>query len=160
MFHHLLREGTIRVGFEAPNREAALAELVALLPPEDLTAKQKGALLEGLLERERFGTTAVGEGLALPHCILPGISAPLAFLGISRKGIPFSSLDGNPVHLIFLVVIPEENQAREKKNQILHDASLFFRDSFWRERLKICATPEEAYEIVMREGSQYLSLAG
>ncbi len=162
MFQQLLREETIRVSFEAPNREAALAEIVALLPADNgLNPKQKGALLELLLERERFGTTAIGDGLAMPHCILPGVSSPFAFLAVSRKGILFPSLDGGLVYLVFLLVLPETgHQGREQRNRILHDASTFFRDSFWRERLKICATPEEAYEIIMREGSQYLSLAG
>ena len=160
MLPPLLREETIRIGFEAPNREAALAEMVALLPPCGLNARQKGDLLELLLERERFGTTGLGDGPALPHGIFPDLASPIAALGISRKGIAFPSLDGAPVFLLFLLVLPESQEAPEQKNLILHDAYVLFRDQFLRERLKIAETPEEVYEIILRESGSQLLVAG
>lgn len=157
MFQHLLREESIKVHLDVPNREAALAELIAILPSWGVTSKQKGSLLELLLQRERFGTTAIGDGIALPHCVFSGISYPLASLGLSRKGIPYPSLDGEPVNLVFLAVFPDhEEYSHSEKRRDLHDAENFFRDRFLRERLKISESPEEAYEIILRE-SRYLS---
>ena len=151
MFQHLLREETVKLHLEAPNREAALAELIAVLPSWAVPPRQKGNLLELLLQRENFGTTAIGEGVALPHCVFPSIGKSIAALGISRRGISYPSLDGKPVQLIFLTAFPDTPHASEERRLLLHEAENFFRDSFLRERLKICETAEEAYEVLVRE---------
>ncbi len=153
MFQHLLREEAVGLRLEAPNREAALAELIALLPSQFLPSRKKADLLDLLLQRERFGTTATGEGVALPHCIFSEASIPIASLGISRKGIAYPSLDGTPVHIIFLVVFPEKSDLDADRYRILREAETFFRDRFLMERLKISETPEEVCEIIFREAN-------
>jgi fructose PTS system EIIBC or EIIC component len=157
MFQHLLREESIRLHLDAPSREAALAELVALLPSWGISAKQKGEVLDLVLQRERFGTTAIGDGIALPHCVFHGIAEPLASVGISKKGISYPSLDGAPVNVLLLVIFPENMNSHYERYRVLHDAEVLFRDPFVRERLKISETPEEAFEIILRE-SNSLSL--
>lgn len=162
MFQHLLHEQSIRTHFEAPNREAALAELIALLPSRHLSPQQKGKLLDLLLQRENLGTTATGEGTALPHCSLSDIKVPFASLGISRKGISYPSLDGGPVYLLTLLVFPASEAFALRRYHILREVEALFRDRFLRERLKICDSPEEAYEIIRRESfpiSQTTNLA-
>ncbi len=163
MFQLLLREETIKIRLEAPNREALLAEMVAMLPQTILNSKQKSEALELLLQRERFGTTAIGEGVALPRCTLAGLKEPIACLAISQKGIQYPSLDGEPVHLAFLTIFPEGNAFDQQKRQVLQHAENILRDRFLKERLKISETPEEAYEIILRESHvlmDILPLAG
>lgn len=152
MFPHLLREESIRVGLEAPTWEIALLEMIALLPSWALNGKNKSKLYDQLLERERFGTTAIGDGIALPHAVFPGIKVPMSSLAISKNGIAFPSLDRKPVHIIFLTLLPENADSHRMKKKVLNDAALFFRDRFLRERLKIADTAEEAYEFILREG--------
>ena len=156
MWHHLLREDSVFLHLEAPGAEAALAEMVALLRAPEIHFKQKSGLLEFLLQRESLGTTAVGDGIALPHCIFPEVNAPFGCLGISRKGVPFPSLDGAPVFLILMTVFPEHGSGHAERFKILREAELFLKDPFARERLKISESPEEAYEMIVRE-SAYLA---
>ncbi len=150
MFQDLLPEKAIGVGLRALDRDEALRELIELLP-EDLGSQQKEKIFHLLLHREQFGTTAIGEGIALPHCIFPGVSFPLASLGISGQGIHFSSLDGGPVYVIFLLVLPKSQDWDHEKKMILRLVENLLRDRFLLERLKISETPEEAYEILVRE---------
>lgn len=162
MFRHLLHEKAVGIHLDVPSREAALVELLALLPSNIISSRRKGELLERLLQRERFGTTAIGDGVAFPHCTSSEVSSPLAALGISRKGIDYPSLDGDPVHIIFLTIFPESMDSREKAG-ILHDIETVIRDRFLVERLKISETPEEAYAFLQRESTHlvdFLPLAG
>jgi PTS system nitrogen regulatory IIA component len=93
---------------EAPTRDLALKEMVGFLKQRKKITKEKD-LYEKLVQREDLGTTAVGEGVAIPHCKIGGLKAPILMLAISEKGIPFASLDGKPSYVFFLVVSPPDN---------------------------------------------------
>ncbi len=153
MWHHLLHENSIFLHLEAPNAEAALAEMIALLQEPGFHSKQKSRLLEFLLQRERFGTTALGDGIALPHCLFPEIESSFGCLGISRKGISFPSLGGEPVYALFMSVFPENGTAHAERFMILREAEIFLRDPFVRQRLKISESSQEAYELILRESA-------
>lgn len=150
MLQQLLREESITLGLQAKSREEALERLVEAIPSWKFTGEQKEEILAQLLKREKIGTTAIGSGLALPHCVYGEVVEPVAVLGISPEGIEFSSLDGEPVHIIFLLVIPETN-ALEVKKSLLGRAEGLFRDAFTRERLKLAEFPEKVCEIIMSE---------
>ena len=163
MWHHLLREDSIFLHLDAPSAEAALTEMIAQLRLPGFNPKQKSRLLDFLIQRERFGTTAIGDGIALPHCLFPETESSFGCLGISRKGIPFPSLDGAPVYLLYMTVFPEQGPAHAERFMILREAEMFLKDSFLQQRLKISESPEEAYEIILRESSHManpLRLAG
>src|SRR3989441_7363124 len=66
-------------------------------------------LVEALEERERLNSTALGEGVAIPHGKLPGLKQVVAAFGRSLEGVDFQSLDGKPTHLFFLLVAPEDS---------------------------------------------------
>jgi len=61
-------------------------------------------LLQGLLERERQMTTGIANHIALPHTHVPGLGRTVGLLGVSKEGIEYGSLDGEPVHLVFCLV--------------------------------------------------------
>ena len=63
-------------------------------------------LLEELLEREKLGTTAMGDGIAIPHAKLESLDRLLASFGLSRHGVDFDSVDDKPTHLFFMLVAP------------------------------------------------------
>lgn len=154
MFQQLLREESICVGLKAENQKSAFKQLIDAIPAE-LSADQKEQLLNSLMAREKFGTTAIGDGVALPRAVSTDVSLPVAILGINREGIPFPSLDGSPVFIIFLLIWPDREERARERQQVLQNAENFFRDSFLRERIKIALNPEEVYEILLREGSQF-----
>lgn len=150
MFQRLLHEDVIRLPLEAPNFEGAVAELIATLPSVFLSPRRKSELLEILLQREFFESSAAGAQLALPHCVLPGLEEPFCALGISRKGIPFSAAE-SPVHFILISVFPEKGEWTPQRYELLKEVKAFFKEPFLRERLKICDSPEDAYEFLSRE---------
>jgi PTS system nitrogen regulatory IIA component len=106
--HKLLGEDMVMVGLEGRTREDVLREMAEHV-------RARAALDEGLherlLAREELGTTAIGGGVAIPHCQAPGLKAPVLALGLSREGVPFPSVDGRDTHVVFLVVSPLENPA-------------------------------------------------
>lgn len=100
----LVREACV-VDMKARTKKEALREL-----SEVLAGSVKGldgaGLLDMLLEREKLGTTAMGDGIAIPHARIEALERLLASFGRSRQGIDFDSVDGKPTHLFFLLVAP------------------------------------------------------
>lgn len=93
---------------KAEDREGVLREMVSFLKKRNKISKEKD-LYGKLLQREKLGSTAIGEGVAIPHCKMKGITNPLVLLAISKKGVNFYSLDGKPSQIFFLVVSSPDN---------------------------------------------------
>ncbi len=106
--HNLLSEEMILKDIKSSTRDLALKEMVGHLKSQRKISKEK-EIYEKLIQREGLGTTAVGEGVAIPHCKVNGLKAPVLLLALSRPGVPFMSLDGNLSHAFFLVASPPEN---------------------------------------------------
>jgi PTS system nitrogen regulatory IIA component len=68
-----------------------------------------GTIVEGLLQREELGSTGFGNGVAVPHCKIPGMTGFAVALGISRGGVPFNAMDRHSVHIFCCIVGPEED---------------------------------------------------
>jgi PTS system nitrogen regulatory IIA component len=68
-----------------------------------------GGLLRNLQKREEMGTTAIGYGVAIPHCRMKGLKSPALLLGLSKAGVHFKAVDGKLSHVFFLLVSPEDN---------------------------------------------------
>lgn len=99
---NLLIQDMILLGLESVEREEVLKEMAGFLKKRNRIMKEKD-LYEKLTQRERLGSTAIGEGVAIPHCKMKGIKDPVVMLAVSKKGVNFHSLDGKPSHLFFLV---------------------------------------------------------
>jgi nitrogen PTS system EIIA component len=99
----LLSEEAIIADLRAGDRDAVLAEMAAAAARRDSRCAGD-SLLEKLLERERLGSTAIGEGVAIPHGKLAGLADPLLVLGVSRRGVEFAAPDGKPCRVFFLAV--------------------------------------------------------
>ncbi|MGA2588065.1 MAG: PTS sugar transporter subunit IIA [Candidatus Aminicenantales bacterium] len=106
--HELLREPLILPDLPADDGESALKEMSRLLAGYDKTFDEK-RIYENLLQRESLGSTAIGEGFALPHCKVSGLDEPVIVLAVSQKGVPFRAMDGKPARVFFLVVSSAEN---------------------------------------------------
>ena len=100
----LVRDACV-IDMKARTKKEALAELVSALAP-NTTGLDAKELIDLLLERERLGTTAMGDGIAIPHTRLETLGRLVASFGRSRQGVDFESVDGNPTHLFFLLVAP------------------------------------------------------
>jgi PTS system nitrogen regulatory IIA component len=103
----MLSEDLIQPDLGSRDRESVLREMVHFLN-ENNRVTNAGQLLDRLLQREKMGSTAIGRGVAIPHCKFKGIAKPLVMAGLSRQGIAFEAVDGKPVHLFFIVVTPPD----------------------------------------------------
>jgi len=106
--HSHLDEELVLPRLEARDREGVLREMTARLEARHAFIAGDG-LLEKLLKREDMGTTAIGQGVAIPHCRTKNVKTPILVLGLSREGVPFGSVDGEPAHVFFLLVSPQDN---------------------------------------------------
>jgi PTS system nitrogen regulatory IIA component len=100
----LVREACT-VELKARTKKEALRELAAALVPTT-TGLEANQLVDLLLERERLGTTAMGDGIAIPHARVESLGRLVASFGRSLDGVDFESVDGGPTHLFFLLVAP------------------------------------------------------
>ncbi len=106
--HALLDESLVLPRLEARDRAGVLREMSGSLEARHAPVFD-GTLLEKLLKREELGTTAIGKGVAVPHCRAKGLEAPALLLGLSQAGVAFEAVDGKPSHVFFLLVSPEDN---------------------------------------------------
>lgn len=110
-------------------------------------------LIEVLLERERLGSTGIGEGIAIPHGKFRDLDQLSLSFGKSAQGVDFESMDGKPVHLFFLLVAPENCagihlRALAKIARLLKNGSV-------RKRLGNAKSQDEIYAIVQQEDEDF-----
>jgi len=105
---NLLRKDLIVFNLEEDERDRVLKEMIGIMKQRNKFIKEKD-LFEKLLQREELGSTAIGSGVAIPHCKLKSAKEPTVMLAISRRGVDFHSLDGNASHIFFLVVSSPDN---------------------------------------------------
>src|SRR5437870_9440909 len=113
----------------------------------------RGRLVQALEDRERLNSTALGEGIAIPHGKLPGLKRVVAAFGRSPGGIDFSSLDGKPTHLFFLLVAPEDSAGAHLK--ALARISRLLKDEGFRARLMEASSAHDLFETIRTEDDRY-----
>ena len=106
-----------------------------------------------LLEREELASTAIGEGVAIPHGKLSQVSEIVACLGRARNGVDFDSMDGAPTYLFFVLVAPEASTGAHLK--ALARISRLFKDAAFRARLLEAADADELFEILAAEDAKF-----
>jgi len=104
-------------------------------------------VFESLIAREKLGSTGFGNGIAIPHCRLKGCSTPVSALLHLERPIDFDAIDGAPVDLLFVLLVPEA--ATDAHLELLRQiASMLDRDDV-RKRLRGAKTDEELYNVVL-----------
>lgn len=101
----LLTLTSVTTRLKAANKKQALQDLAKRAA--SVIGVGERVLFETLMERERLGSTGIGNGVAVPHGRLPGLSAPRGFFARLEKAVDFEAVDNRPVDLIFLLVTPE-----------------------------------------------------
>ncbi|MFZ0888181.1 MAG: PTS sugar transporter subunit IIA [Candidatus Binataceae bacterium] len=137
---------------KATDKPAVLKELASCLCKRypDVKLDELVAVLE---ERERLGSTAIGDGIAIPHGKLRGVNGILGVFARHGAGVDFDSLDGEPTHLFFLLVAPEDSSSLHLK--ALARVSRLLKDAEFRERLLKAADGAELYRLIAEEDARY-----
>jgi mannitol/fructose-specific phosphotransferase system IIA component (Ntr-type) len=104
---------------------------------------EKEAVLEAILEREKLLSTGFGLGLAIPHAKLKVVKDFVVGIGIHRDGVPFDSLDEQPVHILVMILGPDQRQDEYLK--VLSRVTNFLKDK--RDRLLEISSPQQVYEL-------------
>ena len=133
-------------------KEEVLEELTGAL----LNCKanlDKESLVEVLLERERLGSTGIGDGIAIPHGKVQDLDELVLSFGRSTQGIEFDSMDGRPTHLFFLLIAPENSAGIHLR--ALAKISRLLKSSHFRQRLLEAETEEELFEVIQEEDNEF-----
>lgn len=103
-------------------------------------------LIRALEDRERLGSTGIGDGVAIPHGRLNDLKVMMAAFGRSSRGVDFQSIDGKPAHIFFLLVAPEYMAGPHLK--ALARISRFLKEPSRRKALMEAGTREDIYKLI------------
>ena len=137
---------------KAKSKRAVLAELSEIFT-RDHAGIQSEAMIEVLLEREKLGSTGIGDGIAIPHGKLKGLESLVISFGRSREGIDFDSIDGRPAHIFFLLMAPESSTGQHLK--ALAKISRMLKDPEFRNDLLSAKNAEELYRKIAAKDESY-----
>jgi PTS system nitrogen regulatory IIA component len=132
-------------------KREVLAEMAAALAKVEPQI-DADRLLEVLIEREALQSTGIGEGVAIPHGKMAGLDRLVASFARSPEGVDFESIDGQPTHHFFLLVVPEHSGGQYLK--ALARISRFFRDAAFRQALKEGETLEDVIRAIEDEDAK------
>lgn len=104
----ILEPGQVIYSTELNSKKQVLQQISNMFSEQAPWLKNKD-IFNSLLERERIGSTAVGHGIAIPHCHLEDINKPVGCLIALKNSIDFNSVDNKPVNIIFALMMPEKN---------------------------------------------------
>jgi len=111
-------------------------------------AVDKSDLVRILLEREKLGSTGIGEGVAIPHGKISSLSQPMISFGRSKKGLDFDSMDAQPAYLFFLLVAPENSAGLHLKT--LAKIAKVMKNRAFRKKLMEAKTREEIHDVIVK----------
>ena len=137
---------------KAHNKRAVLGELSEIFTRSH-SGIQNEAMVEVLLEREKLGSTGIGDGIAIPHGKLKGLDQLVIAFGRSREGIDFDAIDGKPVYLFFLLMAPESSTGQHLK--ALAKISRMLKDQEFRNSLLTAKNTEELYRRIAEKDESY-----
>ena len=99
----------IRANLKAEDKEGVIREMAqALLDAGKIAEDQYESIVKAILTREELGSTGIGRGVAVPHTKHPSVDRLIGTAAVSSSGVDFASLDGEKVHLLFLLVSPPD----------------------------------------------------
>ena len=146
-----LNQDAVTADLQAKGKEEAIRELVDLLAKAGVL-KEKDKLVKILLSREALGSTGIGQGVGIPHGKCDGVKELVAAFALSPKGVNFDSLDGEPVHIFFLLVAPQDSAGPHLK--ALARISRLLKDRVFRESLKQCKDEKSILRLIEDEDTK------
>ena len=147
----VLDRRSILPDLKARNKKGILEELV--VPVAEIAGVSQKDLAKVLMERERLGSTGIGSGIGIPHGKMKNLESLVLGFGLSRKGVDFESLDGQPTHIFFLLITPENNTGLHLK--LLARISRILKNDPFKSRLLGAADGDEILGIIKEEDEEF-----
>jgi len=141
----LLKEECTELDIKEKDKTKLIGELAALIA-RSLRGKDKKVFFNALLKRERLGSTAIGNGVAIPHAKIEGIKKVTLAFGRSLAGVDFSALDGEKTYLFFVLISPVKDVGVHLK--ILAKIAHLLQDKFAVYLLKKARTKKEIFKVI------------
>jgi len=147
----VLKKSCIIDNLKGKTKKDVLFELVNVLKRVGLIEDVE-KVVNIILEREKLGSTGIGDGVAIPHGKMKGIQDFLCVFGRSSEGVDFDAVDRKPVHIFFLLLAPENSVSIHLK--MLSRISKILRDPSFRKRLIELNGSEELYKDIIEEDNR------
>jgi PTS system fructose-specific IIA component/PTS system nitrogen regulatory IIA component len=146
-FSDFICREAIRTNLAAGEKQAVIGAMAtSLLEAGKVNEKDYDSIVEAILKREELGSTGIGRGVAVPHTKHPSIDKLIGTVAISEEGVNFDSLDGEKVHLLFLLVSPPDRPGDHLR--ALENISRQLRDDTFCRFLKQSKKPEEVWQLL------------
>jgi nitrogen PTS system EIIA component len=147
-----LREDLVFPDLAATAKAGVVGEMCAGLARVYPTLSAQ-KLSETLLEREKLGSTGIGEGVAIPHGKLPGLPGLLAAFARKKSGVDFAAIDGKPTFLFFVLFAPDNSAGLHLK--ALARISRLFKQPQFRQGILAAADGPGIYRLISEEDAKY-----
>lgn len=150
--YELLSENNLLLNLKAKKKDDILEEMVSFLAKDNEINEEE--VLKGILAREDVMSTGLGSGVAIPHTKAESAKNAMVLFARVKDGIDFKSIDNEPVHLVFMVVVPADATISQIK--ILARISRLLKHNYIREKLKTLKTKKEIINFIAQEEERYL----
>ncbi len=145
-----LSKKAILTDIKSVKKDEVIKELVdALVAADEIEKRFRNKLVDALMTRESLGSTAIGQGIAIPHAKSDCVDKLIAAFGISKKGVDFDSLDGEPAYIFFLLVAPQDSAGPHLK--ALARISRLLKDKYFRDSLRASIDDKSIEKIISQE---------
>ena len=146
----ILTPGRSQVNVPGGSKKKTL-ETIANLIGREVPDLDTQAVFEALIAREKLGSTGFGNGIAIPHCRLQGCESPVSALLHLDAPIDFDAIDGAPVDLLFVLLVPQA--ATDAHLELLRQIASMLDRKEVRDRLRSASSNEALYQVVLDEQS-------
>jgi len=144
----ILTPGRSKVNAPGGSKKKVL-EYIATLIHREVEGLEMQDVFEALVAREKLGSTGFGNGIAIPHCRLKGCTAPISALVHLEAAIDFDAIDGAPVDLLFVLLVPEA--ATDAHLELLRQIASMLDRKEVREQLRSAPSNQALYQVVLDE---------
>lgn len=151
----MLKKEYLNGNLQAKNKTEALSELSEIVIKGSLNLNKLN-IYDALLQREKLGSTGIGDGVAIPHGKISSLEQVIVAFGRSKNGVAFDSIDGKPVHIFFLLLAPENSTSQHLKT--LAKICRMLKTGNFRQRLLDAESTSDLYEIIMEEDKKHPNL--
>ena len=149
----ILKKDSIIANLAGTNKEEVLREITDFLQKLSLI-KDKETLFNTLMERERLGSTGIGENVAIPHGKSDELFKIVTVFGRSLKGVDFESLDQKPVYFVYMVIAPSNSTGQHLK--ALARISRLFKNQDLREGILKLQDANQIYSLLLEADSKFI----